>query len=163
MLIKNIEVGFDATEKILHIADIHIRNYKRHKEYRQVFRKLYKEARKTPKETVIYVGGDIVHTKTDISPELIAMVSDFFNTLAKIRPTIVITGNHDANLNNPSRLDSLSPIIRHANTSQRHRIIEKYPSLDPNTTLMIDMNLHHKQNTPLKTESTPHHPRTQAS
>ncbi len=117
---KIIDVGFNSTEKILHVADIHIRNYKRHKEYKQVFRKLYKEARKTPKETVIYVGGDIVHTKTDISPELIQMVSDFFNTLAKIRPTIVITGNHDANLNNPSRLDSLSPIVDNLNNPNLH-------------------------------------------
>ena len=31
--------------------------------------------------------------------------------MADIRPTIVITGNHDANLNNSSRLDALSPII----------------------------------------------------
>jgi DNA repair exonuclease SbcCD ATPase subunit len=107
----NINVDFDKVEKILHIADIHIRNYKRHKEYRQVFRKLYKEARTLPKNSLIYVGGDIVHTKTDISPELVQIVSEFLNRLANIRPTIVIAGNHDANLNNKSRLDSLSPII----------------------------------------------------
>ena len=45
-----IDVGFDKVEKILHVADIHIRNFKRHKEYRQVFRKLYKEAKLLPKE-----------------------------------------------------------------------------------------------------------------
>jgi len=107
----NINIDFDKVEKILHIADIHIRNYKRHKEYRQVFRKLYKEARTLPKNSLIYVGGDIVHTKTDISPELVQIVSEFLNRLANIRPTIVIAGNHDANLNNKSRLDALSPII----------------------------------------------------
>jgi len=107
----HINIEFEKVEKILHIADVHIRNYKRHKEYRQVFRKLYKEAKALPKNSLIYVAGDIVHTKTDISPELVQIVSEFLNKLANIRPTIVIAGNHDANLNNSSRLDSLTPII----------------------------------------------------
>ena len=108
---KNIDVGFEHVDKILHIADVHIRNYKRHKEYRQVFRKLYKEAKLLPKNSLIYVAGDIVHTKTDISPELVQIVSEFLNKLANIRPTVIIAGNHDANLNNKSRLDSLTPIV----------------------------------------------------
>ena len=111
MNVKGYDVGFDKADKIMHIADVHIRNYKRHKEYKQVFRKLYKEARKLPKNSLIYLAGDIAHTKTDISPELVQMISDFLNTLANIRPTILIAGNHDANLNNSSRLDTLSPIV----------------------------------------------------
>ena len=120
MTVKNIELPFEKINNIVHIADVHIRNYKRHREYRQVFRKLYKKLRSTPKETLIYVGGDIVHTKTDISPELVQMVSDFFNTLANIRPTIVITGNHDANLNNKSRMDSLTPIVKNLDNPNLH-------------------------------------------
>ncbi len=115
-----IDIEFDNVEKILHIADVHIRNYKRHKEYRQVFRKLYKEAKKLPEKSLIYVAGDIVHTKTDISPELVQIVSEFLNKLANIRPTIVIAGNHDANLNNKSRLDSLSPIIENLSNNNLH-------------------------------------------
>jgi len=102
-MLNIIDVGFDKVDKILHVADIHIRNFKRHKEYRQVFRKLYKDARLLPKNSLIYVAGDIVHTKTDISPELVELTSEFFRKLADIRPTVVITGNHDANLNNSSR------------------------------------------------------------
>tara|TARA_R100001015_G_C4632220_1_gene195510 strand:- start:844 stop:3984 length:3141 start_codon:yes stop_codon:yes gene_type:complete len=115
-----IDIGFDKVDKILHVADIHIRNFKRHKEYRQVFRKLYKEAKLLPKNSLIYVAGDIVHTKTDISPELVELTSEFFRKLADIRPTIVITGNHDANLNNSSRLDALSPIIDNLAHSNLH-------------------------------------------
>ncbi len=110
-MLNIVDVGFEKVDKILHVADIHIRNFKRHKEYRQVFRKLYKEAKLLPSNSLIYVAGDIVHTKTDISPELVELTSEFFRKLADIRPTIVITGNHDANLNNSSRLDSLSPIV----------------------------------------------------
>jgi len=57
------------------------------------------------------IGGDIVHAKTDMSPELIHMVSYFFTELADLVPTFVICGNHDTNLNNNNRLDALSPII----------------------------------------------------
>ena len=79
-----IDIGFEKVETILHVADIHIRNFKRHKEYRQVFRKLYKEAKSLPKHSLIYVAGDIVHTKTDISPELVELTSEFFrNTFLK--------------------------------------------------------------------------------
>ena len=47
-----IDVGLDKVDKILHVADIHIRNFKRHKEYRQVFRKLYKDAKQLPKDSL---------------------------------------------------------------------------------------------------------------
>lgn len=116
----NIEVGFDSVEKILHVADIHIRNYTRHKEYRIVFEKLYAEVDKLPKNSIVYVGGDIVHSKTDISPELIDLTTEFLTNLADRRTTIVITGNHDANLNNSSRLDTLSPIIATIDHAQLH-------------------------------------------
>ena len=46
-----------------------------------------------------------------MSPELIEMTSNFFRALADIAPTLIITGNHDCNLNNSNRLDALSPIV----------------------------------------------------
>ena len=99
--------------KIYHIADVHIRNVKRHKEYRQVFRRLYSYIKKTKTENdLIYIAGDIVHAKTDMSPELIDLTSEFFSNLADLLPTIVILGNHDCNLNNNYRLDALSPIVK---------------------------------------------------
>jgi DNA repair exonuclease SbcCD ATPase subunit len=101
-------------DNILHIADVHIRNFKRHDEYKSVFEKLYKLCREKVQEvpnTVIYLAGDIVHAKTDMTPELIDIVTEFLDTLSKIAPTILIAGNHDCNLNNPSRMDALSPIV----------------------------------------------------
>lgn len=97
---------------IIHISDIHIRQLKRHKEYCQVFEKLYKEVKKiiTP-TTVIFITGDIVHSKVEMSPELINLMGDFFKNLAELGPVIVIAGNHDANLSNSNRLDAISPVI----------------------------------------------------
>ena len=101
-------------DTILHIADIHIRNLKRHEEYRNVFQKVYDVCRKKVEEnknTIIYLAGDIVHAKTDMTPELVDLVTEFLDTLSRIAPTILIAGNHDCNLNNMSRMDALSPIV----------------------------------------------------
>ena len=95
---------------ILHLSDIHIRKLHRFVEYREVFNRLYKQAKQL-KPDLIYVGGDIVHGKLDTSPEETRMVANFFLQLSQISTTIIIPGNHDCNLNNKSREDTLSPII----------------------------------------------------
>ena len=95
---------------IAHLADIHIRKLHRFVEYRQVFKKLYKQLKEL-KPDAIYIGGDVVHGKLDTSPEEVRMVANFFLELCKIAPTIIIPGNHDCNLNNKSREDTLSPIV----------------------------------------------------
>jgi DNA repair exonuclease SbcCD ATPase subunit/predicted MPP superfamily phosphohydrolase len=118
---RNIDIGLESIDKIYHIADVHVRNVKRHKEYELVFKRLYTYIRKTKTtNSVIYVAGDIVHAKTDMSPELVAVVSDFFRRLADLAPTLVITGNHDCNLNNSYRLDALSPIVKALNHQRLH-------------------------------------------
>jgi len=110
--LKKIKVGIEKVNKVYHIADVHIRNLKRHKEYREVFSQLYGYILSTMEENdIIYIAGDIVHAKTDMSPEVVDLTQEFFTRLADLLPTIVIPGNHDANLNNTSRLDALSPII----------------------------------------------------
>jgi len=116
-----IDIGLEHIDRIYHIADVHVRNVKRHEEYRLVFKKLYAHIKKTKtKNSIIYVAGDIVHAKTDMSPELVHVVSDFFQSLADIAPTIVICGNHDCNLNNANRLDAISPIVKALNHPQLH-------------------------------------------
>ena len=57
--------------RIIHIADVHWRGLSRHNEYVTVFKDFYKKVKRL-KPDIIYVGGDIVHSKTQgISPELI--------------------------------------------------------------------------------------------
>ena len=95
--------------KFAHIADTHIRNLKYHKEYREVFKQLYKAIEEQEVDYIIHCG-DIAHTKTQISPEFVEMCSDFFRSLADIAPTYIILGNHDGNLRNSGRQDALTPI-----------------------------------------------------
>ncbi len=100
-------------DNVIHISDVHIRNFKRHDEYESVFNRVYdycREQVQQNKNTIIYLAGDIVHAKTDMSPELIVMTRNFFVNLVEITPVILIAGNHDMNLNNRSRLDALSPV-----------------------------------------------------
>ena len=97
-------------KKIAHLADIHIRKLRRFVEYREVFNRLYKKLKKLNPD-LIYIGGDIVHGKLDTSPEETRLIADFFLNLSSISELVIIPGNHDCNLNNKSREDTLSPII----------------------------------------------------
>lgn len=97
--------------RIAHLADVHIRKLKYHTEYKVVFKQLYEILKKEEVDNIV-ICGDLVHTKTDMSPEMISMVSWFLSSLADIAPTVVILGNHDGNLKNSGRLDALTPIVR---------------------------------------------------
>ena len=107
----NIKVDY-----IYHLADLHIRNLKRHKEYREILNKFLADVDSQKKENaIIYLAGDIAHAKTEMSPELVREITWFFNECANRFPTFVITGNHDCNLNNMDRLDVLTPICDNLN------------------------------------------------
>lgn len=104
--------------KIAHIGDVHWRGLKRHEEYRAVFEKIFQEWRELGVDRIV-VAGDIVHTKTQgISPELIDNLRWWFNSMAEIAPTIVTLGNHDGLIQNKSRLDSITPIIKALNNDR---------------------------------------------
>ena len=115
-----VKVPFRKLKHIHHISDIQIRNLKRHKEYEEVFERTYEEIKKHKDNAVVYIGGDIAHSKTEMSPELVDQLSRLFKNLADICPTILIAGNHDCNLNNRSRMDVLSPIVNNLKHPSLH-------------------------------------------
>ena len=115
-----VKVPFRKLKHIHHISDIQIRNLKRHTEYEEVFERTYEAVRKNKDNAVAYIGGDIAHSKTDMSPELVDQLSRLFKNLSDIVPTIIIAGNHDCNLNNRSRLDVLTPIVENLNHPNLH-------------------------------------------
>ena len=95
--------------KIYHLADLHIRNLKRHKEYREVFNKFLKQVKKDNiEDSIIYIAGDIAHAKTEMSPELVQEISWFLTECSKLREVVLITGNHDCNLNNNYRKSKIT-------------------------------------------------------
>jgi len=112
--------------KIAHVSDIHVRKLKYHKEYRAVFEQLYEKLREE-KPDIIVNTGDTFHTKLDLSPEAIKMMSDLFVGLADIAPYHMILGNHDMNLKNSGRLDAISPIVDYLDHPNIH--FHKYSSV----------------------------------
>ncbi len=98
--------------KCAHFADIHFRGLSRHDEYRKVFESAFKELKRLQPD-VIFLGGDIVHSKTQgISPELIEILRWWLTNLAEIAPVHMILGNHDGLMLNEDRLDAVTPIVR---------------------------------------------------
>ena len=101
--------------KIAHISDVHFRSLKRHDEYKSIFQKIF-DTLKIEKVDMIFIGGDIVHSKTQgITPEIIDVLNWWFTSLASIAPTHVILGNHDGLILNKDRQDAITPIVNALN------------------------------------------------
>jgi len=135
--------------KVYHLADLHIRNLQRHKEYRLVFKKFLKKVKEDKiEDSLIYIAGDIAHAKTEMSPELVHEISWFLTECAKLRETVLITGNHDCNLNNSHRLDVLTPIIENLNNDRIHYLRDTGVYNIHNLTFVVYSILDDKENWP---------------
>ncbi len=100
---------------VYHLSDVHIRNTQRHVEYKEVFKRTYQKIKleigQNRSKSLIVLTGDIMHNKTELSPEAISIVYYFFKNLLELAPVILIPGNHDCNLSNKDRMDALTPIV----------------------------------------------------
>jgi DNA repair exonuclease SbcCD nuclease subunit len=96
--------------KLVHFSDLHIRLFKDHELYKSILKDMFKQWGEIAPDRIVFTG-DLVHSKNQMTPELIEMVSWVLTECSKIAKTIVIIGNHDFLENNMSRLDALSPIV----------------------------------------------------
>lgn len=108
-----------SIKKVIHCADIHVHNFVRLEEYSVQLERFVEKCKEIAEpydkdEVRIVVCGDICHSKTTISNELIVYVSNFIRELEKICKVIVISGNHDLLMNNQSRVDTLTAIFEAA-------------------------------------------------
>lgn len=108
-------------KKIIHFADLHLRTFKLHDEYKEVligFLNQVKELTKELKreEIRIVFAGDYVHSKLTISNELLMIGTWLLKELEKIADVIIVSGNHDLLLNNLDRLDSITPMVELINS-----------------------------------------------
>lgn len=95
---------------IAHISDLHMRALKYHPDYRKVFSDFYEKLREIKPDLIINTG-DSVHSKTNISPELVDLCREHFCLASDNADYHLILGNHDLNLMNPDRQDAVSPIV----------------------------------------------------
>ncbi len=134
---------------IYHLADLHIRNLKRHAEYRLVFQKFLDKVKEDDIESsIIYIAGDIAHAKTEMSPELVREISWFLTECSKLREVVLIAGNHDCNLNNNSRLDVITPIIQNLNNERIHYLRDTNVYNIHNLTFVVYSILDKRENWP---------------
>jgi len=98
------------TKKIIHFSDLHIRLFKDHNLYKSILENAILEWKELKPDRIVFTG-DLVHSKNQMTPELIEIVSWLLIECGKIAKTIIIPGNHDAVINNLDRLDALTPII----------------------------------------------------
>ena len=111
-MINKLNSNIIHVKTIFQISDVHIRHFKRHDDYLQVFENLYSILKsKFDSNSIIVISGDILHNKQQLVPEQIQVMSNFLEALSDIGPTVIFPGNHDANINNLNRLDSITPII----------------------------------------------------
>lgn len=96
--------------KIAHIADVHIRFSSRKEEFKQVFKNLEKSLLEEKPDRIVVVG-DIMHNKLNMSPSSFTSMVEFLFMLAKIAPTDIFPGNHDANLKQLEQGDAIRPIF----------------------------------------------------
>lgn len=96
---------------IIHIADLHIGNGNRSSEYRQVFDNFSEQISSLSSlDPLIVICGDIFHHKIRYSGTDVEDFNYLLNKLSKYS-VIIIPGNHDANLNNHSDTDLLTPLL----------------------------------------------------
>jgi DNA repair exonuclease SbcCD nuclease subunit len=97
-------------KRLIHFSDLHIRLFKDHELYRGILEKAFSEWRALKPDRIVFTG-DLVHSKNQMTPELVEFVAWTLNECSKIAKTVLIIGNHDFLENNSSRLDALTPII----------------------------------------------------
>ena len=95
---------------LVHFSDLHIRLFKDHELYSEILTNMFDEFKKINPDRIVFTG-DLVHSKNQMTPELIEFVAWVLTECSKIAKTIVIIGNHDFLENNMSRLDALTPIV----------------------------------------------------
>ena len=96
--------------KLVHFSDLHVKLFKDHEQYRKILENAIEQWKELKLDRIVFTG-DLVHSKNQMTPELIEFVAWILTECANIAKTIIIPGNHDFLVNNIERLDALSPII----------------------------------------------------
>jgi len=78
---------------------------------------MFDEWRAIAPDRIVFTG-DLVHSKNQMTPELIEFVAWVLTECTKIAKTIILIGNHDFLESNMSRLDALTPIIDSLNNDK---------------------------------------------
>lgn len=98
---------------LVHFSDLHIRLFRDHDLYKSILTDMINQFKEIKPSRIVFTG-DLVHSKNQMTPELIQIVSWLLTECATVAKTIIIPGNHDF-ITNFERLDALTPIINSLN------------------------------------------------
>ena len=101
-------------KKLVHFSDLHLKLFKDHDLYKSILSNMLNQFQEIKPDRIVFTG-DLLHSKNQLTPEVIEVASWILTECSKIAKTILIAGNHDALINNNDRLDSLTPIIDNLN------------------------------------------------
>jgi len=131
-------------KKLVHFSDLHIRLFKDHDLYREIIRDMLLQFEEIKPDRIVFTG-DLVHSKNQMTPELIEMVSWVLTECSKIAKTVLIIGNHDFLENNMSRLDALTPIVESLKNENivyyKHRGVYEDENIDWVVYSLMDHNI----------------------
>jgi len=110
---KNIEI-----DVIFHLGDIHIPgNPDRENEYEKVLKMAIKTISNDKRRKMVIICGDLFHDKTKPYQEANILARDFMQGLGDVCETIIIQGNHDINIDNENRKDSIKSALQQLKTT----------------------------------------------
>jgi DNA repair exonuclease SbcCD nuclease subunit len=101
-------------KKLVHFSDLHVKLFKDHDQYRKILENAINQWKEINPDRIVFTG-DLVHSKNQMTPELIEFVAWILTECSFVAKTIIIPGNHDFLVNNTERLDALTPIINSLN------------------------------------------------
>lgn len=89
-----------AFQRIVHLADLHIRNGpRRFAEYKEVIANLEATLRLDdvvqPDATLVVVAGDVFHNVSRVDGHAVELFMTFVRQVARLAPLVIIKGNHD--------------------------------------------------------------------
>ena len=112
--------NFGKIEVIYHLGDIHIPgNPERGEEYESVLERTVKMIKKEEKKKMIVIAGDLFHDKTKPYQEANVLARKFIKKLGDICEVVIIQGNHDVNIDNESRTDSIESTLCELETKNK--------------------------------------------
>jgi DNA repair exonuclease SbcCD nuclease subunit len=127
----------EKIETIVHLADIHYRNFQRHNEYRAICSNFIDQMKRIKPDRIVIVG-DVVHLRNQLTPELVKEVSWFFSECSKVtKKVIVIPGNHDIVEQNKERMDALTPILYALNCDNIVYYTKSSSNIDENVNWVV--------------------------
>lgn len=108
-----------AVEKIIHLADLHIRTgnqiLSRYEEYNGVFNKIVEDlttfAPVVEGKAIIIIAGDVFHHKLKIESPGIKLILGFLSRLGALAPVYIIRGNHDYRQDFPGEPDLIESLL----------------------------------------------------